>query len=46
MFQCIIQQRIGWMHSPPVDAKDIYPGRERERKMAEKDRLLVFLNTL
>lgn len=26
MFQCIIQQRNGWIHAPNPEMRDVFPG--------------------
>lgn len=26
MFQCIIQQRNGWIHAPNPELRDVFPG--------------------
>lgn len=28
MFQCIIQQRNGWIHAPSPEMRDVFPGKE------------------
>lgn len=28
MFQCIIQQRNGWIHVPNQEFRDVFPGKE------------------
>lgn len=31
MFQCIIQQRNGWIHAPNPELRDVFPGKLRLR---------------
>lgn len=32
MFQCIIQQRNGWIHAPSPEMRDVFPGNYGKKK--------------
>lgn len=43
MFQCIIQQRNGWIHAPNAEYRDVYPGnRKLTLSIENTERLMTF----
>lgn len=40
MFQCIIQQRNGWIHAPNPEAKDVFPGKRNHCFVLTKSNII------
>lgn len=38
MFQCIIQQRNGWIHVPNQEFRDVYPGKAVKYNFAFREK--------